>query len=150
MPFSGQRVAHNDLSFESDSRYHYAGAWFTGWAYSEYRGFREEQAFRYGLRWGPARVYNQVGRLIQEANFRMDLLHGFEREWGDEGDLQRELFYEHGIRLIEREWDEKGILVKDFKRPADHSQVLEMRRLYGTPDQVEAEERDYWSGAVGE
>lgn len=143
---SGQRVAFNDLSYEQDSRYHHAGVWFTGWTYSEYRGFKEEQGFRYGFRWGPARVYNQDGRLIQETNFRMDLLYGFEREWDDEGRLQRELFYEHGILLKEQEWDESGSLVKDFQRPTDCPHVLEMRRLYGTPEQVEAEESDYWDG----
>jgi hypothetical protein len=28
------------------------GAWFTGWADSGQRGFREEQDFRKGFRWG--------------------------------------------------------------------------------------------------
>jgi hypothetical protein len=145
---SSRHVPRNELSYEQDARYHHQGAWFTGWADSGQRGFREEQEFRKGFRWGPARIHGPDGRLIQESNFRMDLLHGPQREWDDDGRLTREAWYEHGIVMNEREWDEAGNLIKDFQRPDGDPNVLEMRRLYGTPEQVQAEEAAYRAGGA--
>ena len=141
-----KRIPHGELAYGQDSRYRHAGELFTGWAESAYRDVKEEQEFRDGFRWGPARVF-KGGRLIMESNFRMDLLHGVEREWSDEGKLCREATYEHGILLGEREWDD-GVLTKDFRRPEGGPQLAEMRRLYGTPEEVEAEESAYRGGAL--
>lgn len=103
----------------------------------------EEQEFRYGLRWGPAHVRNAAGRLILESNFRMDVLHGVQREWDDDGGLLREAHYEHGVLLEEHEWDGTGRLVSKQQPHAPSSLLEEMRRLYGTPEQVAAEESAY-------
>jgi hypothetical protein len=142
------RVTRAELSYEDDARYHYQGAWFTGWAVSNDRGFREEQEFRYGFRWGPGLVYAPDGHLIQESNFRMDLLHGIQREW-EEGRLTQEARYEHGILVREREWDASGRMTKDFERPDDDAHLLKMRASFGTPEQVRAEEEAFRGGGTG-
>jgi hypothetical protein len=136
-------VPRGKLSYERDARYHCDGRWFTGWALSATPRAREEQEFRDGFRWGPARAYNGGGTLIVETNFRMDLQHGSEREWSDAGALIREAQHEHGILLSEKEWDENGVLTREFQRPDVDAQLAEMRRLYGTPEEVAAEEEAY-------
>jgi antitoxin component YwqK of YwqJK toxin-antitoxin module len=140
---SDRRVPRKEISYETDSRYHHAGEWYSGWSYSEHRGYREEQEFREGFRWGAARMFGPDGRLVEESGYRMDLLHGPRRSWNDEGRLTHEAVYEHGIMIGERKWDDAGHLVVEFARPDGDADLLEMRRLYGTPEQVAAEEAAY-------
>jgi hypothetical protein len=140
---SDRRVARKEIIYEQDARYYHAGELYSGWADSEHHGFREELEFRDGFRWGPARVYNPDGRLIQESHYRMDLDHGFQRSWNDQGRLEYEAQYEHGILRKEREWDDGGNLIKDFELPDDDLQLLEMRRSYGAPEQIAADEAAY-------
>jgi hypothetical protein len=143
------RVPRKELSYnEQDARYYHNGVLFTGRADSEHNGYREDQEFRKGFRWGSAHTYSPDGRLIGESNFRMDLQHGLQREWDDNGRLTFEAWCEHGIVMKEREWDEGGNLVKDVQRREDDPNLLEMRRLYGTPEQVQAEEAAFRGGGV--
>lgn len=138
-----KRVPRNEVSYEKDGRYYHGGDWFTGLAVSSQQGIAEEQEFRIGFRWGAAYVRNAAGTLIMESNFRMDLLYGVQREWGDDGGLQVEAWYEHGVLVEEKQWDGKGVLVshKGPHEPGPH--LADMRRRYGTPEQVAEEEAAY-------
>jgi hypothetical protein len=138
-----KRVLLNEVSYERDGRYHWHGQWFTGWAVSEDPRANEEQEFRQGLRWGPARVFNPRGTLIIESSFRRDVFHGPSREWSDDGRLTREARYEHGMLVEERRWNETGALISDVKIDPSDPRLAELRLRYGTPEQVEEEERDY-------
>ena len=137
-------ISSDDLSYEPDARYHYNGQWFSGWALTaEDPRATEEQEFRDGFRWGPARVHLASGLLIQEVHFRMDLKHGRERMWYRTDQLRYEAEHEHGILISEKEWDENGVLTKEFNRPNVDADLAEMRSLYGTPEQVAEEEAAY-------
>jgi hypothetical protein len=147
---SNKRVPRKEITYERDSRYHHKGEWYSGWADTEDGGSREELEFRDGFRWGPARMYNADGLLIEECHYRMDLVHGTKRSWDDAGRLVYDALYEHGILIKEREWDAAGNLIADYVRREDDRNVLEMRRLYGTPEQVQAEEAAYRSGETSQ
>jgi len=146
-PIKPKRVPRAEVSYEPDARYHHAGAWFTGWAVSSRQGVTEEQEFRNGFRWGSARVHNAAGTLIMESNFRMDLLHGAQREWDDAGGLLLEAWYEHGVLLEEKQWDGSGGLISRQGPHEVNPHLEEMRRLYGTPEQVAEEEAAFLARA---
>lgn len=61
----------------------------------------------------------------------------------DDGVLMREAEHEHGVLILEREWDEHGALVREFSRLNVDADLAEMRGLYGTPEEVAAEELAY-------
>ena len=138
-----KRVPRSEISYEQDARYHHNGGWFTGSAVSSQKGITEEQEFRNGFRWGPAHAHNAAGTLIMESNFRMDLLYGVQREWDDDGGLRYEAWYEHGVLVEEKEWDGRGGLVSHRGPHAPGPHLADMRRRYGTPEQVAKEEEAY-------
>jgi hypothetical protein len=138
------RTPWEDISYNAkDARYYHDGRLFSGVAVSESPRATDEQEFRYGLRWGYGWTRDAEGRLVEEGTFRMDLLYGVKKEWDEQERLRSEARYEHGILIEGREWDDSGALVKEHRIPEGSPRLAEMRRLYGTPEEVAAEEKAY-------
>ncbi len=116
------RIPKEKLHFEtvnvgSNGNWLYEGKPFTGVAYSLYRdgSVRSEETFRYGLKWGPTWEKFLTGALYYEATFYRDVVHGFEREWREDGRLAEEGEYEYGIPLWKKKWSKSGELVEDYR-----------------------------------
>jgi len=115
------RVSHKDIDYSAEygagGAYLWKGEPFTGIAYTTYQNgqLRSESEYKYGLGWGTSRSWYPDGTLRAESTLYRDALHGLSRTWSPPGQLRREIVAEFGIKVSEREWDEQGVLVKDYQ-----------------------------------
>jgi antitoxin component YwqK of YwqJK toxin-antitoxin module len=66
-----------------------------------------------GMKEGLSRRWHGNGRLQHEFYYLHDGLHGLCKEWYDSGQPHTEATFEHGICVLEKEWDASGRLTKD-------------------------------------
>ena len=130
-----ERVLLRDLEYPGDGLYYFNGEPFTGIAYSLTKeGWEKSQAeYREGLRWGPAKEWYGPDKPMVDSYSFKGVLHGRAREWHKNGILAEDGEYEYGITLWEKNWDEEGILKKDYKLKEsdnDYQTLQRYRAIY--------------------
>jgi antitoxin component YwqK of YwqJK toxin-antitoxin module len=111
------RITEREISLgvEDDLWYH-DGTPFSGLVYDtdESGSVISEQEFKNGAYDGTGRGWYPNGQLWTERRFKGGLLFSVSRVWHINGQLAEEDFYEFGIRLHGKKWDEKGALKEEF------------------------------------
>jgi antitoxin component YwqK of YwqJK toxin-antitoxin module len=108
-------VPDSELDFDEDLVYRWHGKLFTGIGYEDRPGLgRSEVSYRYGVQEGPARDWYPSGTMKSESFFRENVLHGVTREYREDGALEKEVLYEYGIRVEEKERNDRGEMIAKF------------------------------------
>ena len=115
------QIQYEDLGNNENALYTYDGELFTGTAYV-YDGENEdelvvigEMPFVKGNKSGLFRDWYPSGQLAKEANMKDGTAHGLIHYWHENGQLKSESLSEWSVWLYEKERDEYGKLIKDFK-----------------------------------
>ena len=114
------RVSIDDLDVDYTEAC-YQGVPFTGVAYEQHPdgSLVAETEYRNGLELGWARDYHPDGQMASEHYRGVFGPEGVAREWYPNGRLSREAFYEDGVPLSKRGWDEQGNLAYDWRLTPD-------------------------------
>jgi hypothetical protein len=115
-------VNFDDLLDEGNGIYTYEGRPFTGIAREFYSDgkVRCESQFIDGHQEGVSKEWYENGQLAFDGVYLGDGLHGLSREWHPNGQLREESLCEYGICIESTEWDENGVLIKEFHlQPTD-------------------------------
>jgi antitoxin component YwqK of YwqJK toxin-antitoxin module len=79
------RVPDSELEYDSDLIYRHNGAPLTGIGYEDTSRVRSEVEYVNGRQQGPARDWTPDGRLVVESFYYENELHGWQRNYGDDG-----------------------------------------------------------------
>lgn len=131
------RVDGDDLEWEGQLQT-WNGKPFTGievWRFPNGE-LESEVTYKEGLADGRSRMWDENGQLRADYTCRLGAVHGNCRKWHANGQLAEDGKYEWGVRVEEKEYDEQGRLVNDFKiDPNDpdsqYSILLKFREAYG-------------------
>jgi hypothetical protein len=97
------------LDYDGELFFTYRGEAFTGVAYEEEPGrWMSEVSYRNGLQDGIGRDWYPSGILKSESWYRENTLHGFSREYSEDGVKVLEKIYEYGILVRRSTWDHAG------------------------------------------
>jgi antitoxin component YwqK of YwqJK toxin-antitoxin module len=93
------------------------GKHFTGAAYQLHPDGWLQSEIEYvdGVRDGMARYYFTSGQVKSEIFARRNLAWRLERDWRENGWLQREAVYVFDLLVYERAWDHAGAVVRDYE-----------------------------------
>jgi antitoxin component YwqK of YwqJK toxin-antitoxin module len=110
------RVEFGSLERDEDGAMCYQGQLFTGIAVDYWPNgqLATEQYYTNGAETGLIRGWHDNGILCLEATLEAECIKGIGREWHRNGQLKREEEVEEGICLWRKEWDEQGVLVKEY------------------------------------
>ena len=131
-----KRVKASELEYPGDGFYYLNQIPFTGIAITYSKGNWEKSAISYeeGLRSGPTVEWYQPGQKMIESSYFKGALHGRAQEWHRNGQLAEDGEYEYGITLWEKNWDENGVLKKDYvlkESDQNYQSLLKYRQIYG-------------------
>lgn len=117
-----QTLDYGLLEYKTDGVYYSAGYPFTGVAVDEYADGTKfsEMEFEDGRQNGITRDFFRNGAVKRECVYSKGILHGIEREWYDGGVQKSETHYNGGEITKILEWDEMGILRKQWHDPSVH------------------------------
>lgn len=125
-------IDDDELFSLEDGSYEYEDQPFTGVAreYSNDGKLLSEISYENGLQHGIARYWYPTGELRGEETFKRNGRTGVSRWWYRDGKLERETTFEHSIRVLEKEWNERGEIVRDFmlKKEDPMFEILEKSR----------------------
>lgn len=112
------------------------GQLFTGISKRFYKGFPlSEFTYKKGKRNGLGRGwYVDTDALQFEYNYQNGTLHGSCREWYEMGQKKSITFYEMGVTIEKKVWDQFGQLVKEYHIENDPSMLKtlhQFRQIYG-------------------
>jgi len=118
------RVEFNSLDSDEDGVMFYRGQPFTGIAVDYWPNgqLETEQYYELGTEYGRIRSWHDNGVLSLEATLQAACVQGIGREWHRNGQLKEEYEVEEAIYLWKKEWDEEGVLVRDYVLTEDHPQ----------------------------
>jgi antitoxin component YwqK of YwqJK toxin-antitoxin module len=120
------------LDCDEDGVLFYRGEAFTGIAVDFWPNgqLEAEQYYEQGTEYGLMRSWHDNGVLSFEATLSAACVEGIGREWHRNGQLKKEYEVEEAIYLWRKEWDEQGVLVRDYVLTEDHPQYewLQLRR----------------------
>lgn len=121
------RVIFEEIDVGEEQLMFWKGKPFTGIAVEFFPdGTLQSEVYHVnGLEHGPKRGCYSSGQLRKEANLWYGGLHGYLREWDEQGRLTSEVLGELGIGIAEKVWDGQGRLIKDWRISPKDS-------LYGT------------------
>ncbi len=132
-----KRVLASELEYPGDGLYYLDGEPFTGIAFNLAKaGWEKSQIeYRQGLLWGHTTEWYSPGLPMVDSNYFRGALHGRAREWHKNGQIAEDGEYEYGIVLWEKEWDEDGNIIKDYKlkeSSRQHQALMLRRKTYGS------------------
>jgi hypothetical protein len=87
-----------DLDFDADLVYRWRGELFTGVGYEE-RPVRSEITYLDGQQTGPARDFYASGQQSAESLYFHGVLHGWSRNFAEDGTCLAEVLYEFGMAI---------------------------------------------------
>jgi hypothetical protein len=126
------RVDFDELEIGDDQLMLWQGQPFTGVAVEFFPDGKlcSEVPHVNGLEHGLLRAWHRSGQLRREANLWYGGLHGYAREWDEQGRLISERLGELGIAIAEKQWDEQGRLTRDWRiGPGDNLyDILQIKR----------------------
>ncbi len=111
------RLQQNELEFTNDHLAFWKGKPFTGVIYDLHKNGKtwSEMSYVNGYQEGLTREWSESGNLLTTENWRSGYLHGIKQEWFIHGSQKRKAIYEFGILVNNKEWDDSGSLVQNFK-----------------------------------
>ena len=105
--------------FESDGDLTlFNGEPFTGIGFDPFPngdGVEYETEYKNGFPHGASRKWYSSGLLAYETECKKGATHGREVYWYPDGSLKSEAYYEFGIKLSLKAWNENGELIEKFK-----------------------------------
>jgi antitoxin component YwqK of YwqJK toxin-antitoxin module len=127
------RVNADEIELTNDYVYLWDGRPFTGIAFEldDHENIVSEIEFRNGLQMGTTRAYYPKGRLKREAQYENATLHGFARDWNEEGLVTSEEEYERGICIRRKTRDSTGNLSISYelKETDPQFEILRLLRM---------------------
>jgi antitoxin component YwqK of YwqJK toxin-antitoxin module len=111
------KVPIQTLEYPGDGLYYKAGVPFTGVAITKdtHEGWvQAEEEYEDGLVCGMVRTWHAPDVPATEEVCAWGVRHGNYREWSESGQLLVEGYYQYGIRVSEKRWDENGKLVENY------------------------------------
>lgn len=136
MVMNMQSVSFDDLLYEDDGMYSHEGIPFSGVACDYFPDGRMRSATQFvnGHQEGVAKEWYSNGQIKFERMYLGDGLHGRSKEWHPNGQLKEESVYEFGICLESKEWDDKGLLIKQahlHTTDVAYQLLMKKRSLWG-------------------
>jgi antitoxin component YwqK of YwqJK toxin-antitoxin module len=129
----GLRIRGEELDFDDEQIFLYAGIPFTGIAYydDEPDGGTSEVEYVDGLREGATRIWYRSGALRSEQWFQGGVWHGRQQMFRQDGTLESEVVCEYGFRLESSVFDESGKVVERFWLSPDSTNFALLQRWRG-------------------
>jgi hypothetical protein len=111
-----RRVPDSELDYTPELIYSHRGELFTGIGYDHdpTTGI-SEVSYVDGRQEGVSRDWYPSGRLKSETDYRANDHHGFNRDYREDGTISLEEFYEFGLRVWSKTFDEHGRVVESYQ-----------------------------------
>lgn len=113
-----EKVLIQSLEYPGDGLHYKAGVPFTGVAITKdtHGGWvQAEEEYKDGVVCGLVKTWHAPDVLATEEVCAWGVRHGNFREWSESGQLIAEGYYQYGIRVSEKIWDESGKLIEDYQ-----------------------------------
>lgn len=112
-----RRVLTRELTYGRDDLFYHEDQPFTGMGYdlAPEGWVRSEREYRDGSPDGMSRCWYAPGRLEAETMYGGGLFHGLRRTWHENELIASEGWFEHGVCLRRKKWNEDGNITEDFQ-----------------------------------